>query len=54
MKGEKNRVYLAGCTLMLFGGCGLAEISTSNHGSFILCATLFSIGIGLCLWSYSK
>ena len=49
-----NKVYAVGCLLTLVGGAGLAEISTSNHGCFILCAVMFSIGIGMCVWSYGK
>ena len=47
-----NKIYGIGVLLMLFGGAGLAEISTSNHGCFALCAVLFSVGIGMCIWSY--
>ena len=49
---SKRKSYGIGCLLLLTGGSGLAEISTSNHGCFWLCAVMFSVGIGLCIWSY--
>ena len=45
MRGSK---YATGVLMTLIGGSGLAEISTSNHGSFILCAALFGIGFFIC------
>ena len=53
MKGN-NTLFGVGCLMTVFGGAGLAEISTSNHGCFWFCAILFSVGLGLCLWSYEK
>jgi len=47
MKGSR---YAAGALSALAGGSGLAEISTSNHGCFWLCAVVFTIGICVCLY----
>ena len=49
MKGKLNGI---GALLIVFGGAGLAEISTSSHGNFIICATMFAVGFGLCLAGY--
>ena len=54
MRGQSNKLFIAGVLLMFFGGAGLAEISTSNHGCFWLCAVMFSVGIGLCLAGYER
>lgn len=54
MKSVNNCSYGIGALLMLLGGSGLAEIETSNHGCFWLCAVMFSVGIGFCIWSYKK
>lgn len=51
LKLNDTDIHGIGALLMIFGGSGLAEISTSNHGCFWLCATLFSIGVALCLES---
>ena len=50
---KSNKVYGVGCLLTCFGGAGLAEIATSNHGCFMLCVSMFAVGLGLCLWSYT-
>lgn len=47
MKGNR---YATGALCALAGGSGLAEISTSNHGCFWLCAVIFTIGISTCLF----
>lgn len=49
---NKGKAYGIGCLLLIAGGSGLAEISTSNHGCFWLCAVMFAAGIGMCIWSY--
>jgi hypothetical protein len=54
MKSVNNCSYGIGALLMLLGGSGLAEIETSNHGCFWLCAVMFSVGIGFCIWSCRK
>lgn len=51
---QKGRKFAIGVLMVTLGGAGLAEISTSNHGCFWLCAITFSIGIGLCLAGYEK
>ena len=48
-KGSKQVI---GAVLTTFGGAGLAEISTSNHGCFWLCAVMFSVGLAMCLMGY--
>lgn len=48
-KGSKQVI---GAVLTVFGGAGLAEISTSNHGCFWLCAVMFSVGLAMCLMGY--
>lgn len=49
-----NKAYGIGVLLLLFGGAGLEGIELTNHGCFWLCATMFSVGIALCLWSYKR
>ena len=49
MKGMNTNAYGIGVFLTLLGGAGLAEISTSNHGSFAICVTMFSIGFAICV-----
>lgn len=46
--------YAIGVFLVLLGGAGLAEISTSSHGSFALCVTMFSIGLSLCISEFIR
>ena len=53
MKGE-NKLYGWGLLLTVFGGAGLAEISTSEHGNFIFCAAIFALGFAMCLYSYKR
>ena len=52
MKGKNNRRYAAGVLLVLFGGAGLAEISTSNHGCFWVCTIALAIGTAICVTEY--
>lgn len=54
MRGINNKVYAAGVLMVLVGGAGLAEISTSNHGCFALCVTVFSLGFACCIAGYLK
>ena len=49
MKGINTTLYGWGVFLLLLGGSGLAEISTSNHGSFAVCVTMFSVGLAICI-----
>lgn len=51
---QKGSKFCAGALMIILGGAGLAEISTSNHGCFWLCAIVFSVGIGLCLAGYER
>lgn len=51
---QKGKKYAIGVLMVLIGGAGLAEISTSNHGCFWLCAIVFSVGIGVCLAGYER
>jgi len=47
MKGSR---YATGVLFTLIGGNGLAEISTSNHGCFWLCAIAFVFGLSVCMY----
>jgi len=49
---SKGSRQVIGAILTVFGGAGLAEISTSNNGCFWLCAVMFSVGFGMCLMGY--
>lgn len=51
---QKGKKFAIGVLMIFCGGSGLAEISTSNHGCFWLCAITFSIGVGLCLAGYER
>ena len=51
-KGMKGSKQVIGAVLTTFGGAGLAEISTSNHGCFWLCAVMFAVGFAMCLMGY--
>ena len=50
----RTKLYGIGVLFTFIGGAGLAEISTSNHGNFILCATLFSIGAAICIAEFIR
>ena len=54
MNKNKGSKAVLGAVLTIFGGAGLAEISTSNHGCFWLCAVMFAIGFGMCLAGYRR
>lgn len=54
MRGISNKTYAAGVLMVLVGGSGLAEISTSNHGNFILCTIVFSVGLSLCIAGFRR
>ena len=45
----KTNAYAIGVALTLLGGAGLAEIVTSDHGSFWLCVAVFAIGYAMCI-----
>ena len=47
-----NKRYGVGVILFVFSAAGMAENITSGRGSFIFCAIVFAIGIGLILSSY--
>ena len=47
-----NKKYGVGCLFLLFGGAGISEVITSNRGSFLISAIVFSIGLALILDSY--
>lgn len=49
-----NKIHGLGVVMVVFGMAGLAEIATSDHGSFIFCALLVAAGIGCCLAGYTK
>ena len=48
---DTNR-YAIGVVLTLLGGAGLAEVVTSNHGHFWICAVIFAVGYAICLAEY--
>lgn len=54
MRGTNNRIYGIGCLLVLVGGAGLAQIQMDSVGCFWLCAVVFSLGVAMCIGSYSK
>ena len=47
-------MYSKGLVIFLFGAAGMAEHITSGRGSFLFSAILFSIGLGMIIWSYEK
>ena len=49
-----KRLYGLGVLMTLLGGSGLAEISTSSHGSFAICTVMFAIGLAICLTDFIK
>lgn len=49
-----SKIHGIGVLFTLLGGAGLAEISTSNHGCFVLCVSLFAVGFAICLTEYIK
>ena len=49
---SKDSQYGVGVLGTLFGGAGMAECITSNHGSFLISAIVFTIGFALVLYSY--
>ena len=53
MKRE-NKLYAWGLFFTVFGGAGLAEVITSNRGSFIVSTVIFAVGFAMILWSYVK
>ena len=51
---SKDREYMWGLALTVFGGAGLAEHITSGRGSFPISAVVFGLGFVLILISYGK
>lgn len=49
-----RKIYGIGVLFTVLGGVGLAEISTSNHGCFALCVSLFAVGFAICLTDFIK
>ena len=52
-KGKKDKLYGWGLFTWFLGMAGIAEHITSGRGSFMVCAVLFSVGLGMILWSYT-
>ena len=52
MRGQTNKLYLAGVLLTFLGGAGLAGIEMDSYIFFWIYAIMFSTGIGLCLAGY--
>lgn len=50
----RDKLYVWGLFLLLFGGAGLSEHITSGRGSFPISAVLFGIGFVLICVSYGK
>lgn len=48
-----NKLYGRGLVIFLFGSAGLAE-AIEGHGSFLISAVVFSLGLSMILWSYTK
>lgn len=53
MEGE-NKLYAWGLVLLVFGGAGLAEVITSNRGSFMISTIVFAFGLAMIMWSYVR
>ncbi len=53
MRRSKDKVYAWGLVVFLFGSAGLAE-AIEGHGSFLVSAVVFSVGLSMILWSYMK
>lgn len=54
MRGINSNTYALGVVLVLLGGNGLAEISTSNHGCFAICVTMFAVGFAICITEFLR
>lgn len=54
MKGQTNRLYVAGWFLTIIGGTGLAGIEIESNLLFWVYAITFSIGFGLCIAGYER
>ena len=54
MNMNRSKIYGIGVLLLLVGGAGLAEISTSSQGSFWLCNIVFSLGVAMVITSYKN
>lgn len=50
----KDRLYGYGLMIWILGSAGLTENITSGRGSFMVCAVIFSIGLGMIIGSYIK
>lgn len=53
MRRSKDKLYGWGLVIFVFGSAGLAE-AIEGHGSFMVSAVVFSIGLGMILWSYTR
>lgn len=54
MRRSTDKLYGWGLVVFLFGSAGLAENITSGRGSFMVCAVIFSVGLGMIIGSYIK
>ena len=50
---RSNKLFGVGFILTIFGAAGLAEVITSDRGSFMFCTVVLSIGIACVLVSYT-
>jgi len=48
-----SKVYAWGLLLTVIGGAGLAEVVTSDRGSFLISTIVFSVGFAMVIASYA-
>ena len=49
-----DKLYGYGLMIWMAGCAGMAEHITSGRGSFLACAVIFSVGLGMIIGSYLK
>ena len=54
MMKRGSKLYLWGLVLTIFGGAGLAEVVTSDRGSFLISAIVFAVGFAMIIGSYAN
>ena len=50
---RSDKLYAVGILFLAVGGAGLAEVVTSDRGSFLFTSILFSVGFACVLVSYT-
>lgn len=48
----RSKLYGIGVLLTFLGGNGLVEINMGNHGCFVICTLMFSVGFAICLTDF--